>query len=199
MTSNILAAEVSQYTTGTVTTAGFALGLALLGSEHYRWYKTGGGGAPAAVGKGPAPAASSRDPKALIPYWFGIACGILGVACPAGLLGTGMGVLRWGGNGAGGWVMSFMTGQKATTLATASAPALDGYGAVVVTALVISLWFLRKNFAKAIKGKWKKGVLTGALLCISSGTAAFLATQIVGGTNSLGAFILQGAATWSPS
>lgn len=199
---NALAAEVSQYTTGTVTTAGFALGLALLGSEHYRWYKGSGGGGGGGKGKkGAAPVAAAgpaRDPKALIPYWFGITCGILMVACPAGILGTVAGVLRWGGNGVGGWVMSFMTGQKASTMATAAAPGLNSYGAVVVTALVISLWLLRKGIAKAVKGKWKKGVFTGALLCISTGTAAFIAAQIVGGANGIGELVLQGAATWSP-
>ncbi|MYR45070.1 hypothetical protein [Streptomyces sp. SID5910] len=193
-----VAAEVSQYTTGTVTTAGFALGLALLAAEHWRWYKTGGGAA-AAAGRGAAPAATnSRNPKALIPYWFGITCGILAVACPAGLLGTGTSVLRWGGNGVGGWIMSTMTGQRASTMASAAAPGLNSYGAIVVTALVIALWTLRKNIAKAVKGKWWKGVFTGALLCISTGTAAFIAVQVVGGANGLGEFVLQGAATWSP-
>ncbi|MET9142426.1 hypothetical protein [Streptomyces sp. NPDC004042] len=194
-----LAAGVSQYTTGTVTTAGFALGLALLGAEHWRWLKAGGagggkkGGPPAASGSG------GRDPKQMVPYWFGLVCGILMVACPAGLLGTGAGVLRWGGNGLGGWIMSTMTGQHATAMASSSAPGLDQYGAVVVTALVIALWLLRKGIAKAVKGKWKKGVLTGALLCISTGTAALVATQIVGGANGLGAMVLQGAATWTPA
>ncbi|NED75261.1 hypothetical protein G3I51_23645 [Streptomyces sp. SID9944] len=195
-----LAAGVSQYTTGTVSTAGFALGLALLGAEHWRWLKTGG--APAGGGKKGAPPAASgggRDPKVMIPYWVGIICGILMVACPAGLLGTGAGVLRWGGNGVGGWIMSTMTGQHATTMATAAAPGLNSYGAVVVTALVIALWTLRKGIAKAVKGKWKKGVLTGALLCISTGTAALIATHVVGGANGLGEMLLQGAATWKPA
>ncbi|MEH0574327.1 hypothetical protein QBA54_07485 [Streptomyces sp. B21-108] len=199
MSTTVLAAAVEQYTTGTVTTAGFALGLALLGTEHYRWYKGGGGGGKGKKGAPDVAAGPARDPKALIPYWFGIACGILMVACPAGLLGTGGGVLRWGGNGAGGWVMGTMTGQHATTMASAAAPGLDSYGAVVVTALVIALWFLRKNIAKAAKGKWKKGVLTGCLLCISTGTAAFIAAQVVGGANGIGALVLNGAATWSPA
>lgn len=196
---NALAAGVEQYTTGTVTTAGFALGLALLGSEHYRWFKGGsGGGGGGGKGKKGAPveaAGPARNPKAMIPYWFGIVCGVLFVACPAGLLGTGASVLRWGGNGLGGWVMSFMTGQKATTLASASAPGLDSYGAVVVTALVFALWLLRKAIAKASKGKWKKGVFTGCLLCISTGTAAAIAGVIVGGANGIGQFALGQLAT----
>ncbi|WP_037616398.1 hypothetical protein [Streptomyces aureus] len=195
-----LAAGAEQYTTSTVTTAGFALGLALLGAEHWRWYKGAATPAPApsGKGKGAAPAAAggrSLDPKAMIPYWFGLACGILMVACPAGLLGTTAGILRWGGNGLGGTVMSTLTGRDATVMATAAAPGLDGYGAVVVTALAISLWFLRKSIAKATKGKWKKGLFTGVLLCISTGTAAFVAQTVVGGANDLGQFLLGQLAT----
>ena len=185
MTSTFLAAPgVGQFTSGTVTTAGFALGIALLAVEHWRWYK-GGGGASAGPG-GPAGGGAARDPKALIPFWFGVTFGILMVACPAGLLGTGANFLRWGGNGAGGLVMSWLTGQHGTTLATAAAPALDGYGATVVTAVCLTLWWQRKQVAKVVKGKWKKGVLTGVLLCVSTGTAAVVAQAVVGGTNNLG-------------
>jgi hypothetical protein len=196
-----LAAGAEQYTTSTVTTAGFALGLALLGAEHWRWYKGAAAPAAAPAGKGkgaPAPAAGrALDPKAMVPYWFGLICGILMVACPAGLLGTTAGILRWGGNGLGGTVMSTLTGRNATAMATASAPGLDGYGAVVVTGLAIALWFLRKGIAKATKGKWKKGLFTGVLLCISTGTAAFVAQTVVGGANDLGHFVLGQLATGS--
>ncbi|MFF9002632.1 hypothetical protein ACF1GW_35585 [Streptomyces achromogenes] len=188
--STVLAAEVSRFTSGTVTTAGFAVGLALLGVEHYRWYKVGGGAAAGAAGGG-----SSRDPKALIPFWFGIVCGILMVACPAGFLGTAAGFLRWGTNGAGGMAMGWLTGKDGSTLASASAPGLDGYGAVVITALTMALWWLRKSIAKAVKGKWKKGVLTGCVLCISTGTAAIIAQQVVSSTNQLGHFVLGQIAT----
>ncbi|MFF9894955.1 hypothetical protein [Streptomyces longispororuber] len=183
-------AAVDQYAATSVTTAGFALGLALLGVEHWRWYKTGGGGAAAAAGGG-----SSRDPKDLIPFWFGVSFGILMVACPAGFLGTAADFLRWGGNSAGGVLMSWMTGQDATTVASNSAPALDGYGATVVTALVLALWWQRKAVAKVAKGKWKKGVLSGVLLCISTGTAAIVARTVVGGTNDLGKFLFDTVTT----
>ncbi|MEU7048051.1 hypothetical protein [Streptomyces eurythermus] len=185
----LAAAEVSQFTSGTVTTAGFALGLALLGTEHYRWYKGGGGAAAGAAGGG------GRDPKALIPFWFGVVCGILMVACPAGFLGTAAGFLRWGTNGVGGMAMGWLTGKDGTTLANAAAPGLDSYGAVVITALTIALWWLRKSIAKAVKGKWKKGVLTGCVLCISTGTAAVIAQTVVGGANDLGSFVLGQIAT----
>jgi len=188
-----LAASVGQFTSGTVTTAGFALGIALLTVEHWRWYKGSGGSAAAGPGKGPAVSAgSARDPKALIPFWFGVTFGILMVACPSGLLGTGANFLRWGGNGAGGLVMSWLTGQHGTTLATASAPGLDGYGATVVTALCMTLWWQRKQVAKLAKGKWKKGVLVGVLLCVSTGTAAVVAQAVVGSTNNLGHMALSG-------
>jgi hypothetical protein len=200
MSTITLASSVEQYTTGTVTTAGFALGLALLGAEHWRWFKTGGGGPAPGGGKKGAPAATGggRDPKAMVPYWFGIVCGILMVACPAGLLGTAAGFLRWGGNSLGGLAMGWLTGADSTALATAAAPGLDGKGAVVVCALVLALWFLRKGIAKAVKGKWKKGVLTGCLLCISTGTAALVAQQVIGAVNGVGAFVLDGATTWTP-
>lgn len=189
MSTVLAAAEVSRFTSGTVTTAGFAIGLALLGTEHWRWYKAGGGAAAGAAGGG------SRDPKQLIPFWFGIACGILMVACPAGFLGAAAGFLRWGANGFGGMAMGWLTGKDGATLASASAPGLDGYGAVVITALTVALWWLRKSIAKAVKGKWRKGVLTGCVLCISTGTAAVIAQQVVGSTNSLGHFVLGQIAT----
>lgn len=194
MTSTIqLAAGVEQFATTGVTTAGFALGLALLGVEHWRWYK-GGATAPApAGGKGAAPAAGgkARDPLALIPFWFGVAFGILMVACPSGLLGALADILRWGGNGAGGLVMSWMTGQSAATIAQASAPRLDMYGAPVVTALLMVLWWQRKAVARVVKGKFKKGVLTGVLMCITTGTAAIIAQTVVGSTNDLGRFLFD--------
>jgi hypothetical protein len=189
-----LAASVGQFTSGTVTTAGFALGIALLAVEHWRWYKGSGGSGGAAAGPGKGAAVSAgpaRDPKALIPFWFGVTFGILMVACPSGLLGTGANFLRWGGNGAGGLVMSWLTGQHGTTLATASAPGLDGYGATVVTALCLTLWWQRKQVAKLAKGKWKKGVLVGVLLCVSTGTAAVVAQAVVGSTNNLGQWALS--------
>lgn len=181
-----LAAGVDQFTAGTVTTAGFALALGLLGVDHWRWYKGGGGAGPGGGG--------GRDPKALIPFWFGVTFGILMVACPSGALGQMAGVFRWGGNGAGGMVMSAVTGHDGDTLARAYAPTLDGNGAVVVTVLVIVLWLLRKQFAKVIKGKWWKGVLVGVLLCISTGTAAVVAQLVVGSTNDLGKWVLDSVA-----
>ncbi|WP_225825620.1 hypothetical protein [Streptomyces naphthomycinicus] len=189
-TAFTLAAGTSQFTTSTVTTAGAAVGLALLGTEHWRWYK---GGASAGPGGG-----GGRDPKALIPFWFGLTFGILMVACPSGALGDLAGILRWGGNGAGGTVMGFFTGQDPATIATASAPTLDGYGATVVTALVIVLWLLRKQFAKLIKGKWWKGVATGALLCFSTGVAATVAQLVIGNTNGLGRYLFDSIVHGTP-
>jgi hypothetical protein len=190
-----LAAGLEQYTATGVTTAGFALGLALLAVEHWRWFKgSGGGGGGGKKGGGEAGAAA-RDPKALIPYWSGFVFGVLMVACPAGLLGTGANVLRWGGNGAGGWVMSTMTGQRASQLAQAGAPVLNEYGAGVVTALVLALFWQRKKVAKTIKAGWKKGLLSGVLLCITTGTAAVLAQTIVGGTNDIGQFLFTTVTT----
>jgi hypothetical protein len=192
--STTLAAGASQYTTSAITTAGFAVGLALLAAELWRWYK--GGGGKGAKGKGGDDGGgAARNPKALIPLALGIVCGILMVACPAGLLGLTSGFLRWGGNGAGGLAMDWLTGQKAAPLGTAATPTLDGYGAVIVTALTLSLWLLRKSIAKAVKGKWKKGVLIGVLLCISTGTAAMVAQTVVGSTNDLGRFVFGQLAT----
>jgi hypothetical protein len=179
---------VNQIATGTITTAGFALAIGLLGADLWRWYKGGSGGG-SGKGKG-APAESAgpaRDPKALIPLGFGIVFGILMVGCPSGLLGQAGGILRWGGNGLGGTLMSLLTGQSGTTFAQASAPRLDGYGAVVVTALTITLWLVRKQVAKAVKGKWKKGVFIGVMLCIGTGTAAMVAQIVIGGANDIGA------------
>lgn len=194
-----LAAGLTQYTATSVTSAGFALGLALLVVEHWRWYRggSGGGGAAQGLGKG-APSASAgaaRDPKALIPYWSGFTFGVLMVACPAGLLGTAADVLRWGGNGAGGWVMSTMTGQHSSALAQSGAPTLNEYGASLVTVFVLVLFWQRKKVAKAIKGTWKKGLLCGVLLCITTGTAAVVAQTIVGGANDLGSFVFSAVTT----
>jgi hypothetical protein len=182
-------------TTTTLTTAGLAVGVGLLAVEHVRWWRGGGGAASAG---GPGGGGAAKDPKALIPFWFGVAFGTLAVACPAGMLGTGAGFLRWGGNGLGGWVMSTMTGQQAAAVANASAPALDGYGALVVTALVIGLWLLRKQFAKVIKGKWWRGVWAGTLLAIGTGTFAMIGDLVVPGANSLGAWAVGGLVNGTP-
>ena len=178
-----------QYTTTTISTAGFALGLALLGVELWRWHKGGaGGGGGGKGGKGAPPVAAgpAKDPKALVPLGFGIVCGVLMIACPAGILGTLAGFLRWGGNSVGDLGMKWLTGTPSQTLGTAATPRIDSYGAIVVAALAVSLWLLRKSIAKATKGKWWKGVLIGCLLCVSTGTAALIADQIVQGANGLG-------------
>ncbi|GAA3956827.1 hypothetical protein GCM10022384_07440 [Streptomyces marokkonensis] len=180
----------SQYTTTTISTAGFALGLALLGTELWRWHKGGGGGKAAGPG-----APGGRDPKALVPLGSGILCGILMIACPAGLLGTFANFLRWGGNSVGDLAMRWLTGTPTQTLGSAAAPRIDGYGAIVVAALTVSLWLLRKSIAKTVKGKWWKGVLVGVLLCISTGTAAVIAQQVIAGVNGLGAWAIGGLAT----
>lgn len=194
--STTLAAGLEQYTATGVTTAGFALGLALLVVEHWRWYKGSGGGGGGKGKKGGGDGmAAARDPKALIPYWFGFVFGVLMVACPAGLLGTVADLLRWGGNGAGGWVMSTMTGQRATALGQAGAPGLNQYGATLVTAMVLVLFWQRKKIAKLVKAGWKKGLLSGVLLCITTGTAAVLAQTIVGGTNDIGEFLFTTVTT----
>lgn len=186
---------MNQYATNTVTTAGFALAVGLLGAELWRWWKgSGSGGGGGGKGKKGAPAVAAgpaRDPKALIPLGFGMVFGILMVGCPAGLLGGADDVLRWGGNGVGGTLMGFLTGQDGITFAQAPAPRLDGYGAVVVTALTIGLWLVRKHVPKIPKGKWKKGVFIGIMLCISTGMAASVAQTVVGGANNAGRQVFQ--------
>lgn len=188
-----------QFTSDAITSAGLAVGVAIFGVQHYRWWRGSGAAAPAVAGggkggKGAAPAAAGKalDPMALIPLWAGIAFGTLMVACPAGLLGTGAGVLRWGGNGIGDMVMSTMTGKDAPALATSSPPQLDANGALVVTTLVIVLWLLRKAFPKVTKGKFKAGTLCGVLLCIGTGVFAAIGNFVIPGANDLGAWALNG-------
>lgn len=185
-----------QYATTTITTAGFALGLALLGTELWRWHR-GGASAPAAGPKG-IPAAGgggSKDPKALIPLGFGIICGVLMISCAGGLLGSLADFLRWGGNSVGDLAMKSLTGAASQPLGTAATPRIDQSGAVVVTAVFVVLWLLRKTFNKLIKGKWWKGVLVGVLLSVSTGTAAVVAQQIVEGANGIGAWAIGGLTT----
>ncbi|MFD6024541.1 hypothetical protein [Streptomyces griseoluteus] len=183
-----------QYTTTTISTAGFALGIALLGIELWRWHKGGAKGSSkgGAAGGPPGAGGGGKDPKALLPLGFGILCGILMIACPAGLLGSLAGFLRWGGNSVGDLAMDWMTGAQSTQLGTAATPRIDSYGAIVVTALFLTLFALRKGFAKLVKGKWWKGVLVGVLLCVSTGTAALIAAQIIDGVNGLGAWAIGG-------
>ncbi|MEE4598240.1 hypothetical protein V2J94_41465 [Streptomyces sp. DSM 41524] len=191
-----LAAELGSMTSTTLTSAGLAVGIGLLAVEHVKWWR--GGTAPATAGGkgkkgGPVESSGkSRDPRKLIPFWFGIAFGTLAVACPAGLLGNGAGFLRWGGNGIGDLVMSKMTGQTSSTVASASAPALSRDGSLVVTALVISLLLLRKTFAKVLRGTWWRGVWAGTLLAIGTGTFAAIGNAVVPGVNDLGAYLMNG-------
>lgn len=170
------------FTSTVVTGAGLAVAIALIGNELYRWWKTGGGGAAAAGG--------GRDPKALIPFSSGIGFGTLMVACPAGLLGTAAGFLRWGGNGFGDFLMSTMTGQKSNAVATGNAPALDQGGALIVTALVLALILLRKAFAKVAKGKFWRGVWAGTLVGIGTGMFAVIGQLVVPSVNTLGSQLL---------
>ncbi|MET8297412.1 hypothetical protein ABZW02_25640 [Streptomyces sp. NPDC005180] len=170
------------FTSTALTGAGLAIGIALLVVQHARWWKTASGG--------PAGGGAARDPKALIPFWSGIAFGTLMVACPAGLLGTAAGALRWGGNSLGDFVMSTMTGQRSSVVATASAPSLDGNGALIVTAAVVCLWLLRKQFAKITKAGFKTGVWSGTLLAIGTGTFAIIGNFVIPTVNSAGAQLL---------
>ncbi len=199
MSSAQLAAGVDQFSAVGVTTAGFALGLALLGVEHYRWYRGSSAPAAASGGKGKggppaAPSARSLDPKAMIAYWFGMTCGILMVGCPGGLANAISEFFRWTGNGIGGLGMSWLTGHEGTQLAQGGSPEqIDGFGAVLVSALFIALILLRKVLPKAARGKWWKGVFTSCLLCITTGTAALIAGAIIGGANDLSHMILDAA------
>lgn len=186
-----LAAAASDMTSTTLTSAGLAVGVALLTVEHVRWYR-GAKAAPAPAGKGGkgAPSTKNRDPKELFPVWSGVTAGTLMVACPAGLLGTAAGVLRWGGNSVGDLVMSKLTGQSSTVVAEASAPALDSNGALVVTAATIGLFLLRKTIAKAIKRRFWYGVVAGTLITIGSGMFAYIGDLVVPGVNDLGAYLM---------
>lgn len=173
---------MNSFTSSAITGAGLSVGIALIAVEAYRWWKTGGGGAAAGGG--------GRDPKGLIPFGGGISCGTLMVACPAGLLGTAAGFLRWGGNSFGDFLMSSMTGQKSSTVATGAAPALDQGGALIVTALVLALFLLRKAFAKVAKGKFWRGVAAGTLIGIGTGMFAVIGQLVVPSVNSLGAQVI---------
>ncbi|MER6515075.1 hypothetical protein [Nonomuraea sp. NPDC001636] len=172
---------MNSFTSTAITGAGLAMGIALIAVEAYRWWKTGGGGAAAGGG---------RDPKGLIPFGGGIGFGTLMVACPAGLLGTGAGFLRWGGNSIGDFLMSSMTGQKSSAVATGAAPALDEGGALIVTALVVALFLLRKAFAKVAKGKFWRGVFAGTLIGIGTGLFAVVGQLVVPSVNTLGAQLI---------
>lgn len=174
---------MNTFTSSAITGAGLAVGIALIAVEAYRWFKAGGGAAAAG-------GATGRDPKALIPFGSGIGFGTLMVACPAGLLGVSAGFLRWGGNSFGDFLMSSMTGQKSSAVATGAAPALDANGALIVTALVLALFLLRKAFPKVAKGKFWRGTLTGTLIGIGTGMFAVVGQLVVPSVNSLGAQLL---------
>jgi hypothetical protein len=193
-----LAAGFGNMASYSVTSAGLALAVGILAIEHARWWGIGKGGGSAATA-GAAPGGKAKDPKELIPFWFGMAFGTLMVACPAGILGYASGFLRWGGNGIGGLIMSWMTGQKATTIASSSAPRLDQNGAIVVTVLVVVLFALRKQFPKGpqgSKGKFKKGAFCGVLLAISTGIFAFVGNLVVPSANQVGAWAITSIATF---
>ncbi|MGW2260292.1 hypothetical protein ACWCXE_21120 [Streptomyces sp. NPDC001780] len=184
-----LAAGVGDMTSYTLTSAGLALGIGLLTVEHVTWWRGGGKG----KSKDDDGGGKAKDPQELLPFWNGIAFGTLMVACPAGLLGYASGLLRWGGNGIGGAVMSLMTGTDAQTIANATAPRLEHTGALVVTVLVITLWLLRKKFSKTIRGRFKKGAFSGVLLALGTGIFAIIGDLVVPGANELGAWVLDAA------
>ncbi len=89
--------------------------------------------------------------------------------------------------------MGWFTGQDAAPLAQGGAQQVDGFGGILVTALFVSLFFLRKVIGKPVRGKWWKGVFTASLLCITTGTAAVISGALVDGTNELARVILDAA------
>ncbi|MEU8886719.1 hypothetical protein [Streptomyces sp. NPDC048442] len=186
-----LAVGIGDMTSATVTTAGLVLGMGLFAAEHLTWWR-GGGGAAAAGG---APGSKAKDPKELLPFWSGITSGTLMVGCPAGILGYLAGFLRWGGNGLGGLIQNWTTGTTAPSIATAAAPRIDGYGAVVVTVAVIVLWCMRKKFPKPNKSRFKKGVFVGVLLALGTGLFAVIGDLVIPGANSLGEWALSSIIT----
>lgn len=185
--------------TTTVTLGGLTIGLFLLFRELWTWWRGGGGAASATPvgGKGKgggAPAGKARDPKALAPFGTGIAFGALCVACPAGLLGMGAGLVRSASNGVGGLVMQKATGQAAPAVAQAAAPALSPYGAFVTTVALFLVVFVGKKLSKAIKGKFRNGVWCGTLLTISSGVLAVIGAAVIPMANGIGSGLV-GAVT----
>ncbi|WP_329177837.1 hypothetical protein [Streptomyces sp. NBC_01477] len=184
---------MTNMTSSVLTSAGLAVGIGVLIVEHVRWWRSGGAAAPAGGGKKGAPVAAagkSRDPMVLGQIWAGMAFGTLMVACPAGMLGTAAGFIRWGGNGIGGTLMHAMTGAQPSTVADAAAPQLDDKGAIVVTALVVVLFLLRKTYAKQIRGRFLRGVFVGTIVAIGTGVFAVIGQTVVPGVNDLGAQLL---------
>jgi hypothetical protein len=178
------------FTSNTITVGGLAVGVILLLHELWLWWRGGGGGAGKGGTKkgGPVSAGGgkSRDPKVLIPFAGGIAFGQLCVACPAGLLGTFAGVLRWAGNGVGGTGMSGATGHSPSTIAQGSAPALTDGGALVTTIFLGLLILMWKKLPKQVRAKLTKGVWCGTLLGIGTGLAAVIGAAVIPTANDLG-------------
>jgi hypothetical protein len=185
-----MSAALLQGTTA-ITGGGLAIGAFLVVRELYMWFRTGSGGGAAPGGKkGGPPAAGGgggRNPKALVPFASGLAFGTLMVACPAGLLGKLAGLLRGIGNGIGDGVTKAATGHNTATVATGSAPGLDGNGALIVVVAMLLVIVAWKRLAKALKGKFGSGVWCGTLLGISSGLFAFVGQMVVPTANDLGA------------
>ncbi|MEU2181247.1 hypothetical protein [Streptomyces thermolilacinus] len=183
--TSLAAGAASQFTTTSITGAGLAVGIALLAIEHIRWWR---GGRAGTAGKDEG--GKAKDPKALIPTWFGVAFGVIAVGCPAGALGIGAGLFRWSGNTFGGFVMNFFTGQTSSAVATGAAPALTSNGALIVTALVITLIALRKAFPKTSRGKFWRGAFAGCLVTIGTGMFMYLGKVVIPTVNEVGAQVM---------
>ncbi len=154
------------------------------------WRKGGGGKAPAAKGKGAAPAAGGRSVKDLSHFGIGLTIGILSATCVGGALGTIAHRIGGGSNMLGDKILSFMTGVASPAVNRKALNALSPGGAVVLILLLVGLVIVWRASHRKIRKDLGLGVLAGCTLGPTAGLAGLAAVVLVPMVNTLGNYLV---------
>lgn len=166
-----------------VSLGGITLGTIIVILVLLRWHKKGGGG-----GKKSDDGGSSRDWKALIPFFIALCFGILAIlaAGPVSALGLITRLSLWGGDGIGHAYLVWGIGGNSPDVTRATAVVLTdgGYAMFAIwTAVMIALFLWSKKLPKR---QTALGILAGILLGLSQGIAGMAAVPLASAVNAAG-------------
>ncbi|AZM46585.1 hypothetical protein DMB38_12860 [Streptomyces sp. WAC 06738] len=156
-----------------LTVGGLGVGLAILGVNLWKWWKSPG-----------------RDPKALLPFAAGLSLGALATLCAGGLLGVLAGWTAGLNNKAGEVAVPGATGTSSGAVARGSMGALTSGGALLVFLLAVAYVVAWRAANKELKRKLLGGWWSGATLSLSAGAAGILASTLVPLVNDAGGEVL---------
>lgn len=156
-----------------ITVGAAAIGLAILGVNLWRWWKT-----------------SSRAPKDLAPFGGYFALGALSTVC-GGILGVLNGWTVHLNNKGGNHAIPGTTGTDTSAITTGSAGHLTPGGGLAVFLLAVAAVVAWKAAGKTDKRRMLGGWWAGATLTWTSGVASLVATTLTPAANSVGDQVLS--------